>query len=112
MSKQLGAQAQQLKPAVRAVMEQEPCSLMQLAASKAFWKTTATDLKLMAKFVQIELSDPSSLVDIVYDMVSTILNIEDREVMAILQLRMAGLEHDMEYTPLTTCWRSMRQCPS
>ena len=87
-----------IRPAVRAVVEGDPQPLMQVAARCAFWKTAATDLQAMAKFLGIALSNSANLVDILYDMISNILGIEGLAVMSILQLRLAVFERDLEYS--------------
>lgn len=60
----MGAVAQRLPPAVRAMATTEPMSLKQLAARQAYWTVDKSSLKKLAEYQRLTVPKGSTIVDI------------------------------------------------
>jgi hypothetical protein len=79
-----------LSPAIRPIKHGKPIKFKELAARRAFFLMSWTDLSPFAELWNIDLSDCSSLFNVLFRMVKSILQCSDHEVMDILSLRLSA----------------------
>ena len=96
--KRFGHRAQALGPGIRAFADTHALPILVVAALKAFWMMDAAEIKAIAIAKGIELSDPTCIVAILFDVLKKLLvGKTAEEIMQIIAQRLAGFDAEMQY---------------
>ena len=88
---QQGVNKDELKPALRFVVKDEPENVLRCAAKSAFWSLQRAVLTDIAELQGYSLAGCTELFEVLFALVKQTLVIPDEEVMAILEKRGAAL---------------------
>jgi hypothetical protein len=88
-----------LSPAIRAFADEHGVlSVAEVACWNCWWNIQCADLKRWAKVLEVEIPPGATLVDVLWALVKSILELGDEATLAIVHLRVAKLNDDVPHS--------------